>query len=407
MTEGFLFAIIFVALLGAMFFSGSETGVLSANVAELRRKARKGSKQAHRLEVLLRKKDVLLATLLIGTNLMIVAISALVTSILARRYGDNAPQLATVIVTPFVLVFAEIIPKAIYLRQGQPLLLRSVGLIRLFVLLFQPLTHLVILIPRMMNRSRKQDALIPDRDALQALIRTGAANHALAREEQIMVENLLKFRDKQVRLAMEPLVDSVTVPVTARICDVAALIYRHGISRLPVYDRNQDNIVGIVDVYDLIDVKTSLDPIRDHIRKPLIVPEQKKITELLTEMWGNHKIAIVVDEYGVPSGIITIEDIVEEIVGDIQDEHDRWDVEFHRLVDDTYIIDAGISVDNFNQNIQNSIPPGDYVTLAGFLTNLCRKIPANGEKIKFKNMVFTVLESTPRRIVKLLLRITA
>ncbi|MBN1355293.1 HlyC/CorC family transporter [bacterium] len=399
-----------ISVLASMFFSGSETGVLSINEIELRHKADKGNNQARILLKLLRKKDVLLATLLIGNNLSNVMASAVTASLMTRPFGALGPELTTLIVTPVILIFGEIIPKTVYLSRGTGLLTFTVWLLTACVICFKPLAKAVVFIPRWLTRRPGQSGDLNrlTREDLLFYAHTGTARQTMPREELQMIINLLAFSAKKVRSAMVPMIDVVSIPETAPVRAAAQLFQIRGVSRLPVIKESTENVTGILFAVDLLDCSNPDLPVSGRMRKPFFVPEQTKVTDLLPEIWNIHELAVVVDEYGVAVGIITGEDLVEEIVGDIKDEFDRQtESEMIPLVEGVYIVSAGIGIGEFNNMTGNRIPPGDYATLAGFITNHIQRIPDRGDKLYLAGMEIRILEATPRRINKVLVRLDA
>jgi magnesium and cobalt exporter, CNNM family len=393
-------------ILGSMFFSGSETGVLSLNDIDLRQEAGRGNKRAVRLLKLLEKKDVLLATLLIGNNLCIVTASALTTSLLTTVFGNWGPHVSTLVVTPFILVFGEVVPKAVYLGRGTRLLMLSDWILTGCMWLLKPLAKTVVSIPRWITPGSKatgNGALT--RDDLHFLLHTGASQKIMQDEERQMLENLLDFSSKSVRTAMVPLLDVVCIDRNETVRTAAEIVNFQGVSRLPVYNQKPENVEGVLFAVDLLSCTNPDLPVSEVMRKPHFVPEQKEVTALLPDIWNRYELVIVVDEYGVATGIITAEDLVEQIVGDIKDEFDYRDTpDSIPLIDGVFIVNAGISISDFNKIAGDIVPPGDYVTLAGFITQHMQRIPERGESFYLNNVEFRILEATPRRIQKVLLR---
>lgn len=219
-----------------------------------------------------------------------------------------------------------------------------------------------------------------------------------------MIHRILEMKDVVVREVMVPRTDILTLEVNSSIDDMTKLVVKAGHSRVPVYDETIDNIVGIVYAKDLLKYlisKTKNGKIRDLMRKPLFVPETKNIDELFKELKSKRiHIAIVVDEYGGTSGLVTIEDLIEEIVGDIQDEHDVEEEEFVMVRENEYVADARIDIDELSENLDIEIPKEDYDTLGGFLVHMSNNIPSVNDEIAYKNILFTVIEADERKVSK-------
>ncbi|MBN1552263.1 HlyC/CorC family transporter [bacterium] len=409
MSDLLVFSLLLTALAGSIFFSGSETGILSISEPEIKSMADKGSRKAKRLVKLLARKDLLLGTLLVGNNLSNVTLSALMTAYLAdHNLKEWGPQISTLIVTPLILVFAEITPKAVYLLNGTPLLMTSVYILSFFSWIFAPITRIVVFVPKILSvrKSRTGKPLGFSREELRYLLRTGTTQKIMTHEEQRIISRLLDFSTKKVAAAMVPMGDVACISDDTSLFNAVELFHRHGFSRLPVYLENPENIIGVLFAIDVLNIEDPQLPIVELMRQPHIVPEQKKATELLPDIWDQHEMSIVVDEYGVAVGIITAEDLLEEIMGEIEDEYDRLEhKQIMPLVEGVFIVDAGISISEFNSQLVNLIPRGHYITLAGFIATYLQRIPKIREKFMVKDAEITVLEATPKRILKILLRL--
>jgi len=224
-------------------------------------------------------------------------------------------------------------------------------------------------------------------------------------DENQLLHNVLEFNDKTVREIMIPRTKVVALDVNAPREKVVKVVLNEGYSRLPVYKDTIDNIIGIVYAKDLINYieEPNLFVLYDLLRPAYFVPETKKISELLRELQKNKiHMAIVVDEFGGFKGIVTLEDILEEIVGEIHDEYDKIERSYKVLEDGSIVVDAGMLVSDFNRKFNLDIPEGtDYESVGGFVSKLAGKIPAEGERIKFKNLVFEVLKTSKRKIIEL------
>nr|HPQ40679.1 CNNM domain-containing protein [bacterium] len=294
------FLILFLlSLLGAVFFAGSETGILAADTMRLRRWSEKGSRGARSVLRMLDQKDTIIATLLVGNNLAVVSASALATSFFTRHFGQNGAALSILIVSPMMLVFGEILPKAVYLSFGNRLLVMTHWLISFFIICFKPLSVTTMLFPKMMVRGTVDWTPGLTRDDIRVLVKTSDMAGDLAREERMMISRLLELKDRRVSRAMVPVIETAMIADTAKIRDAHTVIRKRGVSRLPIYSERNDNIVGIVFATDLLRSTDPLESIMVYSRKPVFVPEQKTIIELFREFYRKLEIAIVVDEYGM------------------------------------------------------------------------------------------------------------
>lgn len=397
------FALIAIALLGSsFFFSGTETGFLALDHLNLKHMVRKGSKQAAALLKLYQKKELVLATLLVGNNIANIALSALTTSFLYDRFGPKAPILAIAAVTPMILLFGEILPKSIYLARGRECLFATRFLIQFFAFVFRPFAAAAVAFPKWIIKDRSAEGAMLTREDLNILVKTGTVTYKISHEERMMIGRLLEMKKRQVIKAMKPITDVVMIPDTAKIRDVYRTVRKYGVSRLPVYSGDRDNIIGVVSAVDLLRASDPGDSIQPFITPPFYIPEQKVIIHMFEDRYEEYEMAIVLDEYGIPSGIITLEDLVEEITGDILDEYDREMPLSYKLESGAYIVESKISVKEFNERVSPIIPPGDYLTVAGFLAMVMQKVPASGDEYRFGNARFSVLDATEKRLGRVL-----
>ncbi len=239
---------------------------------------------------------------------------------------------------------------------------------------------------------------------IEDLIDSGQAVGLIDADENEMIHRIFELKDIVVREVMVPRTEIKALDVESPIEDVARLLVEAGHSRLPVYEGTIDRVVGIVYAKDILKYWVSRGKgvsVREIMRKPLFVPETKGIGELFKELKNRRiHIAIVVDEYGGTSGLVTIEDLIEEIVGDIQDEYDIEEEEFVQIGDGQYVVDAKMDTDELSERLGVEVPKNDYDTLGGFLVHLCNKIPEVNQEIGYKNLLFTILEADERKVSK-------
>jgi putative hemolysin len=405
MTGEWFFFLIVTGLAASFFFSGTETGILATDTMDLHRLSKAGSKNAAALLKMLKRKDLILAALLVGNNITNVTVSVMTTAYFYNTFGSHAPAMTVVIITPLILFFGEILPKTLYLANGNRFLVRTYWLIRLTALVFHPFAAAAVALPRLItspHRTRTQDLTRQD---IHILVKTGAGAHQISQEERTMMDRLLDMKDRRVIKAMKPIGDVIMIPSDATVHDALRQIRRYGVSRLPVYRDTHDNITGIVVAVDLLKAANPADPVAPFVRKPFFVPEQTIIIHLLEDAYKEHEFAIVIDEYGVAAGIITMEDMIEEITGDIMDEYDREIPVAYKLKRGTHIVDSRISIKEFNESVAPILPPGDYLTLAGFLSTAMQKIPQAGAIFEYENARFVVLDATAKRLGRIIVHI--
>jgi len=399
--------VIIACIIGAAFFSGAETAFVSCNRIRIRHLAKGLNRNAQLAERLLAKPERVLATTLVGTNIFIVlgvVMAATYAGFLLRHYEGLGGVVATVVMTPVILIFSEAVPKAYFYRHADIITLRIVGIIRFFSYLFSPLVILsTFLTRRLMSLMGDESPKNPfvTRDELRVLMWESGRLGILEKHEQDMIHHIFKFRETPVRSVMVPLVSVDAIGVNQKIASALKVIGERGHSRIPVYEGRIDNIIAYVSVGDLLgkDLNTS---IKKLMRPAFVVPETKSIADLLLDLKarGEH-LAVVVDEYGGVSGIATLEDIVEEIVGEIEDEYDLPEGESAGEEPGGTLVDGSKDLDRVNEELGLSLPEGDYETLAGFVISIAGRIPRKGEKVRYEGITFEILESTDRAIQKI------
>ena len=399
--------VIIACIIGAAFFSGAETAIVSCSRIRIRHLAKGLDRNAQIVEKLLAKPERVLATTLVGTNIFIVlgvVMAAAYAGILLRNYEGLGGIVATVVMTPVILVFSEAIPKAYFYRYADTITLRIGGLLRFFSYLFSPLVILSTFLPRrlmgLMGDPTPKNPFLT-REELRLLMWESGRLGILEKHEQDMIHHIFKFRETMVKSVMVPLVDVDAIEMGEKVADALKVIGERGHSRLPIYDERIDNIIAYVGVGELLG-KNPSGPIKNLMNPVLIVPETKSIADLLLDLKarGEH-LAVVVDEYGGVSGIVTLEDLIEEIVGEIEDEYDEPEMEQPGGKPEEIIMEGSRDLDRVNEELELALPEGDYETLAGFIMSLTGRIPSKGERVRYEAITFEILESTDRAIQKI------
>jgi len=396
-------------LLLEAFFSGSEMALISCDRIKIRHLAGEGVTGAQVAERLLQRPDRLLATTLVGTNLCVVTSSTAATVLCLFLLGEGREYYATVLLAPLVLLFGEMVPKAYFRQHADRLAPLLAPPLHLCLRLFAPLTTIVhrastLLLTPLRIAPSERDPYIT-REELKFLVQEGRHQADLDTGERRMIHKIIDFGETTVREAMIPLIETVAVPASATVAEAVAVVSEHQFSRIPVFEERIDQIVGIVHAFDLLsaDPETPLAPL---IRPAHYVPETKLVADLFQEMRrGRFHMAVVVDEYGGVVGIVTIEDLLEEIVGEIEDEYDEEPPPLKRLPDGSYLVDARLEVERLREELGIQLPEGEYETLGGFLLHLFQKIPDTGEEVQYLGMRFVVAASDRRSIVKVRIRL--
>jgi putative hemolysin len=299
-----------------------------------------------------------------------------------------------------VTLFGETFPKVLAARNPERVLIRNAGLIRIFVLLFTPVWWVTCRLGRLLAKAAGTDTTGVSRAAhseeeIKLLVEGSAEEGVLEQEEKEMIHSIIEFTDTVARQVMVPRIDISAVSVDASIEDVVNEVIASGHSRLPVYENTPDNVLGVVHIKDLLGPLANHEAIsiREAMREPYFIPEGKKLDELLQDFRRQKsQLAIVVDEFGGTSGIVTVEDVLEEIVGEIEDEYDVEEHPNTQLVEteDGAIVDARMTLADVNEELCLDLPPGDYDTVGGFVFSLFGRPPELGEQVSWGNTHFLV-----------------
>lgn len=390
-------------------FSGGELALVSADINRVRHLAKKGNRSAILTLSFLERPDWFLATTLAGTNICVITATATATAFFISFFGAGRGELiSTLVMVPTLLIFGEIVPKSLFQQRADKLALQISWLIWIASFIMYPLVFLISRISRgavgIARREKELTSSYITKSGLRhLLINQGAGSDMLARE-QVMVQRILDFSELNVGRVMVSLSTMTALPVTATIEQAAALFAEKKYLRIPVYQGQIFNMVGLINYHDLLrafhnrkDEIPAAEPVENICRKNvLFVPENKLAKELLLEMRErNEQMAIVVDEYGGAVGMVTIEDILAEIVGELDDHQDAG---YRRLAPGRYIFPAQISLEKINQVLPVPLPEADYETLAGFLLARMGKIPRRRETHQYGQIRFIIEDADAKSI---------
>ncbi|MBN1465395.1 HlyC/CorC family transporter [candidate division KSB1 bacterium] len=391
-VESLLFLL---TLLLSAFFSGSETAYISANRLKIRLSHRDDDKIRSGARVLVSDQRFL-STILVGNNIVMVACSSLAVVVFSSFVND---ALLVSFTTLFLLLFGEILPKSIAAQMPNLLLRLSIKVLALFYFLFYPLIWLAERLSTLLVRAigRQTDAALFSRADLLVLVREYSSRSDFTAQNHKLLARALRFRDKRLWDIMVPRTEIYGVEKDDSLEVIRAMFTKSGYSRLPAYDGDLDNIVGFFYAWDFIEPFDERPP----VRPAMILPESTKVTEALhTLQRANKSIAIAVDEHGGTAGLVTIEDIVEKLVGAIADEFDYHPHTVKSTGDAAFIVDGKTSVDELRERFDIKLPDGDYVTIAGLIMHALGRIPQTGESIDFTTFKLKVLEASETRIIK-------
>lgn len=383
-------------------FSGSEIAIVGSDRLVLRSRAESGDRAAIRVLKLLENPTRVVGTCLLGTNLATIAGATLVANML-HRLGDVPELLVVAVYTPLTIVFSEMVPKSIFQQHANtlaPIVARPLaGLSTLLRPALWAIEGATLLI---MNALGVKDAHVHTvrREDIQLLL-DNAGTTDIQEEEKEMILRVFNFSETEVADAMVPLIEVVALPDTATCGEARAVMVEQGFSRLPVYRKRIDRIVGMVTHSDLLFSTDDARPVGSVVHELMFVPETKRVDQLFLDLRRKRqRIAIAVDEYGGAVGLISIEDILEEIVGDIEDEYDRQRPLVRKVGERQWVASGRVEADNLLEATGFEMPEGDYETLAGFLLTRFGHVPGVGERLTWGTYVFTVSLANERAILE-------
>jgi putative hemolysin len=402
MNYGIFFISIPLLILEA-FFAASEIALVSANRRRLRHRAEEGHRGAVLALRLLSRPEYFLATALLGAYMAAAANTVIVTSSLLSLLGHEGELPALIVLPPVLLILGEIIPKSIGRQQATVLAERLAPPLWIASWIFYPVTLTFAILSRglLLLTGRRKTAQLPfiTREDLHLVVSKSGPEVDLKGKERIFIHRILQFSLRTVKEVMVPLVRVTAIPDTLTMRQALEEFRNTRFSRLPVYHRRIDNLIGVLHSFDLLGEADLDRPIKALMRPVNYVPELKKIDRLLAEMQrqGTH-LAVVVDEYGGAVGIVTIEDLLEEIVGEITDEFDQEVAPFKKLSEGRYLISGRTEIKILNEILHLDLPPGDYETLAGFLIAHLGDLPRSGEQLQHRNLKFIVRQAEARAV---------
>src|SRR6266567_5822679 len=401
-------AILIVSLFLCAMASAAETALTSISRIKLKNLVESGDEQAIEIDRLLTDPNKLLSTILVVNSVAVIVASSMATVLALAFSATYGELLSSVVISLVVLIFCEITPKTAAVQnpvRWARIFIRPVrGAAWVLTPIVWSLSAITNFLVRLVGGEMKHRGPFVTEEELRLLVSVGEKEGVLEEEETEMIHSIFEFADTTVREVMIPRIDMVTLESDATVDQAVDLALEAGFSRIPVYEESIDEIIGVLYTKDMLkQLRQGHDtlPIRDLVRPAYFVPETKKLDDLLREIQQQRvHMVIVVDEYGSVAGLVTIEDLVEEIVGDIQDEYDREEKLYERISDDEYIFDAKISIDEFNDVMGTELDDEDYETLGGLMYALLDKIPNVNDTITFEGLTFTVLTTRGRRITK-------
>jgi len=418
--EFFYFFSFIILLAFSAFFSGSETAYFSLSPAQLEKFKKSKNPAANRVNRLMAWPRQLLITIVIGNtmvNIAIASLAAILMTNLGRKLDFNEILVILVdvlIVTFVILILSEILPKVIAVRSAETFSQRSSFILSIFYYAFYPVTYSLSRFTQFMQHQTgfSEDKTFLTEEELRTLAEVGEEKGTLHKDEKEMIHSIFEFGETTVKEIMVPRTDMVVISTDTTLSQLMELVKTKLHSRIPVFKDRLENVIGILYVKDLLPTLTKRRRERINLEKLVrpayFVPEQKKIDELLKEFQEQHiHMALVVDEYGGISGLVTLEDIIEEIVGEIQDEYDK-EMPLYKILDErTYIVDGRMQLDEVNEELGLNLPTEEGVeTISGFILKLLGALPKEKQEVMYEDKRFIVEKINRNRILKVRIEIS-
>jgi putative hemolysin len=408
------FLVIIVCIIFIALLSSSEVAFISLNRIRLRNLIEKGNAKAEIAQRIRKEHDRLFSAVILSGNLFTILATSVGTAISISLLGEDVGVIAaTIAMTILTVVFGELAPKTFAVTHAEKISLAMARPMEIYIKIISPLVTAFNTMSNAIIRIFGGEVVpapqLMTEDEMKAMINIGEEEGAIEKEEQEMLHNVFAFGDKKVTEAMVPRTEMVTISKDAVVGDALSLVSEEGYSRYPVIKETVDNVTGLLYIKDIIrKMATEEVPpntaIKNFIRDAYYIPESKMVTTMLDDMQKNKfQIAIVVDEHGGTAGLITLEDIVEEIVGGLQDEFEAIEAEKEvEILDErTFVVTGSTGIDEINELVSIELESEEFHTIGGFLFGLFGHLPKVGEQLKYHNLRFLILEMEGKKIEKL------
>ncbi len=404
-----------ILLLLSGFFSASETALISLGKLRIKTLLEKEREKAEIIKLWADDPNRFLATILVGNNVVNIGASVLAAFIGMRIWGDElsvgVAWVVTGVMTFIILVFGEFTPKTLARQNAEKIALGVMGVLKVLSYILYPITKVCVLVSKpfikLFGGAVGETAPFMTEEEMKALIGIGEEEGVLEKGERRMIESIFEFGDTKVQEVMVPRTEMTFIRANTKLDDILALLVKAGCSRIPVYEATIDNVIGILYAKDLLkfwgEHGEKQPVLKEFIRQPYFIPETKKVNELLREFQRNRvHMAIVVDEYGGTAGLVTMEDLIEEIVGEIEDEYDTGSGEkVEYLEGGEVLVDAAIDIGELNEKLNIDLPEQEGVeTIAGFVIDILGHVPSVGEIVEYEGLTIKVVDATKRRVGK-------
>ncbi len=407
-------SIIYIQIIGLIiliilssFFSASETALMSISKIRVRHMVEENIKGANRVKELTDNPSSLLASILVGNNVVNIASSSLATVLAISLIGSRGVAISTIIMTIVVLIFGEITPKTLASQNSEQISLRVANPIFIISKMLKPVVIITTTISKFFIKllGGKSDSNKPfiTEDELKTMVDVSEEEGILKSEEKDMIHNVFQFGDLYAKDVMVQRVDIIALDIEESLDKIISVIKEEGFSRIPIYSNTIDNIVGILNVKDIIFMEdTKGFSLKNYMREITYTYEFRKVTELFKDMNKNRQhMVVVLDEYGGTVGIVTIEDLIEEIVGDISDEYDDEEPEIYVVKEDEYIVEGSVRIEDINELIGTKIESEEFDSIGGFIIGVLGRFPNISEEIIYSNYRFIIEDIDRNRIKKI------
>ena len=407
-SDAIQFVVLVILLALSAFFSSAETALTTVNRLRVRALVDEGDARAIILAKVIDDPGKLLSAILIGNNIVNISASSIATLLATEFFGSAGAGIATGAMTLLVLIFGEVTPKTMASLKAEKISLSYAKIIYAIMIAFTPLIFILDLLSGGILRlfgvdPDKRDDSVTEED-LRTIVEAGHEDGVLEPEEHKMINNVFDFGDHQAKDIMVPRVDMCFLKLDATYEDFTELYKEEKFTRIPVYEETRDNVIGIINVKDLIlfNPEEQEFHVSDYLRKAYYTYEFKNTSELMMEMRKNSiSIAIVLDEYGATAGLVTLEDLLEEIVGDIRDEYDEAEAEeILQLGENEYLVEGSCKLDDLNDKIGLGIESEDYDSIGGIVIEALQHLPEEGEEVTTENGTRLIVEKIDKNRIE-------
>ena len=403
--------IIALVLLVAMssVFSSSETAITSVSKIKVRQLDQKDNKNAHLLKKLHDNMQTTISTILRGNNIVNIAASSIATILFTNIFHQNGALISTVVMTVFVLIFGEVLPKTIAQYKNKSVALKFSRFIYLLTIVFKPIVKVLNLLTRLIIKlfvGEDEDSSILTEEELKTLVEVSEEEGVLKNQETEIMINALELKETLAVDIMTPRTSMASVDIEDAESDLKEIIKNITYSRIPVYEDSIDDIIGVLHIKELAHkiIEDDRDfKVRDILKPAFYAYEYIPVVDLFKQMrTKNISISIIIDEYGGTSGIVTMEDILEELVGEIDDEYDN-EKEVTKLSDNEYLVDPEMRIDEVNERFDLDIQSDKFDSIGGFVIELLDRMPKSKDEVEFENLKFVVVNVDKRKITQLMI----